>query len=626
MELEIQNLYQNMMVHHLDREEIVYELTIRAVEVADRDSKAALMRRLKDRLKTEKNEPNPDIDFSRCQASIDQEIRLIDREVKYFVDVLENRIPFDGIRDTLRTRLTHFYVRCTRVLEVAEADADLKDLDKLQAAIRGHLHTFFSPLASLHKAQSTLMANIVSSLAELNLAQKKKSKPKKKQSYKKKTNNFEIEPENIEKESCNESESENDSTEEEGAIGFSLGGRKSSTQPRILKSISDQPRMLKTYSNSARNRVSDSEENERFINRVSLRTKTKYLPSLLDSSDFRGSNSDSDTDDRRVQPRRREERSPQQPYRSRRGRPVSDWNLWYDGKDNGQGLMGFLREVEFTADSENVSRQELFRSAINLFRGPAKTWFMSGVENEEFSSWKQLVREIKNEFLSPDHDHASEMRAIARKQGPKEKFQNYLTEMQKIFNGFTKRLTEKRKFQIIFRNMRADYRGFAIASQIDNLVDLKSFGRKLDATFWYKFQSVDDNPQRMRNQVNEVYTGTKPKTRNDSEKYHQKPRYFYGNSKYESGNDDKHYKKGFRDSNKSIQELPSKKVAPTDGLELLLAQYSPLPEGICYNCRLRGHHHKECNRPAHVFCHRCGFMNFETNNCPFCSKNFQKTA
>ncbi|XP_055584991.1 uncharacterized protein LOC129737854 [Uranotaenia lowii] len=544
---------------------MAYELTIRAVPFAEKDSRAALLRRLKDRLKLEQNEANPDIEYSRWDKTVEEEIHIIDSEVKNIADILEHRVHFDGIRETLKTRLAHYFDRCTRALEVAELEPDLKDLDQLQALILRYFQAHFSPIGTLQKVQSELLVNIARSLSNLSLSQNKSSRRKTRHRSPRDSSRSD---------DRNEKESS-----EEGAVG------RNPDEPRF------PPRKLKS-TETYRERLSDSEEVERYVKHIKMKKSNRVPPRLQRSDSDEDWVLPSDSDSSVPTPRRRERRSRHDMPPPRRGRPVSDWNLWYDGKDNGQGLMRFIREIEFTANSENMSQQELFRSAINLFRGPAKTWFMSGIENEEFASWKQLVREMKNEFLSPDHDHVSEMRAIARKQGPKEKFQNYLIEMQKIFNGFTKSVSEKRKFQIIFRNMRSDYRGYAIASKIDNLADLKTFGRQLDATFWYKFQAVDESP-RVRSQVNEIRTGAKPKTRDNLETTNQKSRYFYGSSKSEPWKEIQKPKQQYRGSEKSSLDHPRRKNSTPDGLEVLLSNYLPLPEGRCYNCRLPGHHYKD---------------------------------
>lgn len=78
------------------------------------------------------------------------------------------------------------------------------------------------------------------------------------------------------------------------------------------------------------------------------------------------------------------------------------------------------------------------------FLGAAKTRFMTGVENDDFTSWDQYKIELKREFLSPDHDHTCEIHAVARKQGPRERFQDYFLDMQTLFKALTKPFTERK--------------------------------------------------------------------------------------------------------------------------------------------------------------------------------------
>lgn len=310
-------------------------------------------------------------------------------------------------------------------------------------------------------------------------------------------------------------------------------------------------------------------------------------------------------------------------------RPISEWNIKYDGKDNGQNLVRFIKEVEFYAKSENVSKRELFRSAIYLFKDQAKSWFMSGVENEDFTNWNELVTELKREFLSPDHDHVNEIRAISRKQGSKERFSDYLSEMQKIFNSLTKPISEAKKFEIVYRNLRSDYKGHAVASNINNLADLKRFGRQLDATYWYKYTTnqQDQNPARNKNQVNEVSREQRFKTKQPVEDSSRtfKSRNFYRSSKTEGSEEEQPSKKPSRDAGKQIGPNMEKNQNQK-GLQVLLNNYKPPREGTCFNCRLAGHHQRECRAPRHKFCQKCGFHEVETKDCPYCTKNSQSTV
>lgn len=144
MDLEIQTQYSSLLVHHLERQELEHELLIRAVQFEAKDTQAALRRRLRDRLKEEKGSNAPDIDLTRCDRSIDQEIHLVDANVLSIREILENKVPFDGIKDTLKTRLIHYFVRCARLQELADEDNDLEDLDKLKCSTETDERLFFA--------------------------------------------------------------------------------------------------------------------------------------------------------------------------------------------------------------------------------------------------------------------------------------------------------------------------------------------------------------------------------------------------------------------------------------------------------------------------------------------------
>lgn len=184
-------------------------------------------------------------------------------------------------------------------------------------------------------------------------------------------------------------------------------------------------------------------------------------------------------------------------------------------------IMKFPNDVEFYPKSENTSQIELVRSAIHFVSGSAKYWFMASNKTEEFISWEERKEELKRVFFNRDRDHNSEIRAIASRQSPCETFQIHFIELRSPFNPLTKPITEHRKFEIVFRNMRTVYRGHDVSSGIDNLVDLKKFGNRLDATFWYKYPSTTVSNSRGKSiQVNEI-TDAKSKSTTDTDEKQQ---------------------------------------------------------------------------------------------------------
>lgn len=46
--------------------------------------------------------------------------------------------------------------------------------------------------------------------------------------------------------------------------------------------------------------------------------------------------------------------------------------------------------------------------------------------------------------------------------------------------------------------------------------------------------------------------------------------------------------------------------------------YDPA-ETLCWNCKKRGHRHRDCTEPRRVFCYRCSQSGVTTHRCPFCN-------
>lgn len=524
---------------------MAYELKIRGLPLVETETRAEMRKRLKDRLKIE-NVQNPDVRFDRLETTVDDEIKTIDENLKEIQDFLSNRKRYEAPRDQLKTRLAHYFARLRRLPNNTDDDDDLADIDALISSVRDTFNTYFSYLPL--NQMNYLLANLALAQAASN-------------------------PKDPLVGSSSTRQPQHDTTLNPFA------------NPATLRSFLPLPVNPSPQTNGEEGRSKKRNPSEQVPQRIgeSRRSKTEICISDSSSSESGWSSDDS----------RKRFRGKKDVHRSERYKPVSEWHLKYDGSDNGKSLIKFVKEVEFLAKSERMSQKELFRSAIHLFTGSARAWYMSCIENEDFSSWRELVQELKREFLSPDHDHTFETRAISRKQGPRESFQEFFLELQKLFNSLTKPLTESKKFEIVFRNLRSDYKGHAVSAEIDNLVDLKKFGRKLDATYWFKHQpqiaSNDTKSRGKPSQVNEIHSKTKSNVVNRSSNA----------SQHDS------------DSAAADSDVPT-------GMKILLAHYKPPKDGCCFNCRLDGHHARFCDRPRHKYCQNCGFHNVDTASCPYC--------
>lgn len=179
MDLEFDMQYKSLMVHHLEKHEIEYELAIRAVQFESTESRSVIHRRLRDRLREEKEANAVDVDFLRLDSSVDEEIKVIDTNVEQIKGYLENKKSFEGIKDSLKTRLVHYFARARRAQEFAESDEDLVDLDKLISAIRALTNSYFSIFSAAMRGE--VMKQLTQTVSQLKLdANQKKPKPKEK--------------------------------------------------------------------------------------------------------------------------------------------------------------------------------------------------------------------------------------------------------------------------------------------------------------------------------------------------------------------------------------------------------------------------------------------------------------
>lgn len=73
----------------------------------------------------------------------------------------------------------------------------------------------------------------------------------------------------------------------------------------------------------------------------------------------------------------------------------------FDGTEDKMSLNSFLERIEELSFGRNVSKEELFRSAVELFEGPAKVWFRL---TKKVNLWNELVAALKKDFLPKDAD------------------------------------------------------------------------------------------------------------------------------------------------------------------------------------------------------------------------------
>lgn len=166
--------------------------------------------------------------------------------------------------------------------------------------------------------------------------------------------------------------------------------------------------------------------------------------------------------------------------RFRNRNPILNWQLVFTGVQ-GQGLSvsDFVTQVSLMARADSVTEQELFLSAIHLFAGSARNWYVAF--ERYYDNWQQLVHALKEQFLPHDSDLSLLREAESRKQRSDETFVLFLASMMNMFDHLQVELPEARKLNIVMRNMLPYLRQALALTEVQDFHVLVRLCRKLES-------------------------------------------------------------------------------------------------------------------------------------------------
>lgn len=226
------------------------------------------------------------------------------------------------------------------------------------------------------------------------------------------------------------------------------------------------------------------------------------------------------------------------------------------------------------------------------------------------------MTELKLEFQPPDMDFHYEQQAAQRRQKRSEKFQDYFNAVMEIFQFMAVAPSEQRMFDIVFRNLRSDYKNVLVVKGIRTLKGLKQWGRKLDSANIWMYRNREGDAVPKNAQVHEV---RRDFPRNDNRPAEKK----WKSAPYNGKSAKPDQKEDVTNISKR-QEVPQDNQRPGTSkadLESRIANYRVPDRLTCFNCRGKYHHHRTCLLEKEVFCMVCGFHNYTKEKCPFCAKN-----
>lgn len=662
--------YFSMNVAHLLQDELDNELIVRNIDPSS-DSRTVQERKCRAELKKERDLNLESVEYETGWDDIMTELDVCNIKVHEISKILQDRKEKSAPDQKYKTRLLHLLFRILRAKSHATDDSVINTIGDIAghaARLLGNYYSLLSPHEEVRKAELELASNSMrAQLENLNKTpQEEDATPE--------TSNHDGNP--------NPEESNN--TGEKATNTSNLSNPQNPQQTAEMERLKDENTALKNLFNDLFTHLEkmdkkieklEAEKENPPVNKNSTQFQNskdlsdspkpkfsyqEFLDWLVKDQNLIGKSSKTNQQKKPDLPKITKNNHSEQEHFAKNSfgkrLPIHEWKIRYDGSDQGRQLNEFLKEVEFNARSEGFSKQELYNSAYHLFQGKARSWYMEINSNNELETWENLVKELKQEFLPPDLDFYYERQAHMRKQRQNERFQDYFLDMTRIFRNLTCPIDEEKKFNMIFRNLRTEYKSAMLAAKIKTIPAMKEFGKNFDSINWQWYAKTDkDNFRGQRSgerQVNEIQSERRAPMNTNGNNYNNNRPWSKGenfkrefknsnrpNSNFRNDrNETNTYKPQQQTSEKSTEKKPLQNSGKPDEvkpgpsknlntLEKILKAYVPIRRGTCFNCHNFGHNFNQCKQPVQVFCEVCGFPGFSTPDCPYCpTKNVTEAA
>lgn len=156
--------------------------------------------------------------------------------------------------------------------------------------------------------------------------------------------------------------------------------------------------------------------------------------------------------------------------------PVYKLGIQFDGEPS--KLLSFIERVEELAEARNVSHNNLFSSASDLFTGKATYWFRQ--VKSSLSNWEALVLKLKKDFLNTDFDEDIWTQIKSRKQGKTEPVVLFIACLETLFARLSRPPAEVTKIRYVKLGLQREYQTRLALSDIDSVSTLSNLCKRLE--------------------------------------------------------------------------------------------------------------------------------------------------
>lgn len=259
---------------------------------------------------------------------------------------------------------------------------------------------------------------------------------------------------------------------------------------------------------------------------------------------------------------------------------ISRWRLQFDGNAS---VTDFLERLEELRLSRGVSKEQLLRSASELFCKDALMWFRT----RQFHSWDHLVEELKTDFQPYDYEYELLEEIRGRTQGAKEKIITFVSAMENLFNKLGPAKPEESvRVKMIRRNLLPYLQNHLALHNIGSISDLLKQCKAVEETA-VRTQKFVPPPTNYKQLLEPTLAYHKP----------------IGSA---------------IDYTVSALNTPANTELAT--IQMETTSKNEDSKAICWNCNEPGHRFRKCTKPRKKFCFRCGKNNVLANTCSNCAQ------
>lgn len=289
---------------------------------------------------------------------------------------------------------------------------------------------------------------------------------------------------------------------------------------------------------------------------------------------------------------------------SRQSRRIEHWKLSFSGDNRTASVENFLYKLKKIAVREGVSEQSLLRDIHLILEGQASDWFFTYVD--EFEEWDDFEEKIRFRFGNPNQDQGIRQKIHERKQQRGESFSAFVSDIERLNKMLSKPLSRRRKFEVVWDNMRPHYRSKTSIIRVRDLDHLILLNHRIDAaeSCFHSHQDTRNGEPRNQRNIHQVECASSQDETEEREDLDVVDAMVNQEGQRQSG---RIQRNGIRHTNTTDQQQRN---------QTLINQ--------CWNCRKPGHNWRDCKEPRSIFCYGCGELGRTIRSCQRCADSSRR--